>query len=108
MGKEMGSRGDFNEIVTQEDKQWGNLRLENSFKLFREFIRETDMEGVSFCGKIWIWASNRSGEGLIEKRLDMFFGSAEWLWKCNKAVVKHIMTQLSDHFMVLLYPKPKQ
>lgn len=101
-GKRWILGGNFNEIVSQEDKQGGNQRMATSFTPFREFIREMDMGEVSFCGRRWTWANNRSGEGFIEERLDMFFGSPEWLLMFDLAVVQHIMTQSSDHSVILL------
>lgn len=41
-------------------------------------------------------------EGFMEERLDMFFGSADWMLDFEKAEVKHILTQSSYHFMLLL------
>lgn len=107
MGEEMGSRGgrgDFNDIVTQADKQGGNRRVDSSINLFRTFITEIKMGEVTFRGKRWTWANNRQGEGFIEKRLDMFFGSAEWLSDFDKSVVQHVLT--SDHYMILLNIEP--
>lgn len=73
MGKEMGSRGgqgggrkgggaDFNDIVTQADKQGENRRVESSFNLFRTFITEMEMGEVTFRDKRWIWDNNRQRE----------------------------------------------
>lgn len=108
MGKKMGTKGDFNDIVTQEDKQGGILRMESSFKPFRDFIREMEMGEMNFSGRRWTWANNRVGEGFIEERLDMFFGYAKWLLDFDKAVVKHILTQSSDHSIVILDTENQQ
>lgn len=40
-----------------------------------------------FSGRRWTWANNRQGEGYIEERIVMFFGSAEWMLEFDKAVV---------------------
>lgn len=66
------------------------------------------MEEVSFKGRRWIWANNRMEEGFIEERLDMFFGSKDWMLDFEKAEVKHILTQSSNHFMLLLDTNPHQ
>lgn len=108
MGKKMGTKGDFNDIVTQEDKQGGILRMESSFNPFRDFIREMEMGEMNFSGRRWTWANNRVGEGFIEERLDMFFGSAKWFLDFDKAVVKHILTQSSDHSIVILDTENQQ
>lgn len=103
----MGYRGGFNEIDALEDKQGGNRRGENSFSFFRSFIRDIEMEEIRFKGRRWTWANNRQGEGFIEERLDMFFGSESWLLDFDKSMVQHILTQSSDHSMVLLDTEPQ-
>lgn len=98
--------GDFNDIICHEDKKGGTRRLENSFYQFRSFIRDMEIEEIRFKGKKWTWANNRQGEGFIEERLDMFFGSANWLLSSDQAMVQHILTQSSDYSMVVLDSKP--
>lgn len=39
-----GGRGDFNDIVTQADKQGENRRVDNSINLFRTFIFITEIK----------------------------------------------------------------
>lgn len=56
------------------------------------------LKGKGGCGQ-----KNRKGEGFIEERLDMFFGSAEWMVDFDKTVVQHILNQVSDHSMLMLY-----
>lgn len=99
--------GDFNGIISQEDKHRGKRRRESSFIHFRSFIREMEMEDVNFRGWRWTWANNRQGEEFIEERLNMFFGLAEWIIECDQAGVKHILAQALDRSMLLLYTKPQ-
>lgn len=80
--------------------------MDSSFNQFRSFIRDMEMEEIRFKGRRWTWANNRQGEGFIEKRLDMFFGSADWILSTDQVVVQHILTQSSDHSMVILDSKP--
>lgn len=106
--KEEDMGGDFNEIMGPVDKNGRNKRRENSFNPFRTFIRDMEMGIVSDRGRRWTWANNRHGEGFIEGRLDMFFGSAEWMLDFDKAEVLHILKQASDHAMLFLDFKPQQ
>lgn len=66
--------GDFNEIVSQEDKQGGKRKGKGLFNPVRALIREMEIREVAFRGRRWTWENNRQGEGFIEQRLDMFFG----------------------------------
>lgn len=104
----MDHRGDFNDIIGPKDKQEGRRRIESSFLPFRSFIRGIEMEEVSFKGIRWIWTNNRMEEGFIKERLDMFFGSTDWMLDFEKAEVKHILTQYSNHSMFLLDTNPHQ
>lgn len=88
--KEVGE--DFNDIISHEDKQGGKMTGESSFSPFRTFIREMEMGEIIFQERRWTWANNRSGKGLIEERLDMFFGSAEWFVSFDKSEVMHLLS----------------
>lgn len=100
--------GDFNEIVSHEDKNGGNRRGDGSFRPFKTFICEMGMGEIVHRGRRWTWANNRKGEGFIEERLDMFFGSADWLVDFARAEVQHLLNQASDHSMLLLDLLPHQ
>lgn len=58
--------GDFNDILGPKDKRGGRKGTESSFWPFRNFVRNMEMEEVTFKGKRWAWANNRVGEGFIE------------------------------------------
>lgn len=94
-------RGDFNEIKTGSEKQGGRQRSEGSFNFFNQFITNMCMAEVRYIGRTWTWANNRVGEGFIQERLDRFFGSAEWLLHFDKAEVKHVLRQASDHSLLV-------
>lgn len=68
--------GGFNEIINKEDKVWGNMRGASFFRHFKAFISEMEMGQIVHKRRRWTWENNRKWEGFIEKRLDMFFGSA--------------------------------
>lgn len=110
--KSVGARwimgGDFNDIRKNEEKIGGMRRQENSFRCFRDFILEMEMGDIRFKGNISTWANNREGEGFIQKRLDSFFGSKEWMIYCPNAEAKHILRQSSDHSLLILDTTPKR
>lgn len=100
--------GDFNEIINQEDKVWGNMRGASSFRPFKAFISEMKIGEIVHNGRRWTWENNMNWEGFIEKSVDMFFGSTNWEVDFDKAVVQHIINQSSDHSMLMLDSNPKQ
>lgn len=83
------------------------MRVESSFNIFRTFIIEMEVREVTFRDKRWTWA-NRQRERFIEKRLDMFFGSAEWLSDFDKSKVQHILTQSSSFYDFAKYRTQQQ
>lgn len=99
--------GDFNDIVSNTEKQGGRRRQENSFTKFRDFIADMDMRIIRYKGEPFTWANNKEGEGFIQERLDRFFGSANWMLQWNTSVMTNILTQSSDHSMILLDSKPQ-
>lgn len=74
------------------------------FLAFRTFVRDMKMEEVNYKGRRRTWANYRVGEGFIDERLDIFFGSTEWSVENEKEKVKHAF----DHTMLLLDTNPKQ
>lgn len=72
-------REDYNDFVSQDDKQSGYIRPDSSFASFRSFVRDMEMGDILFQGRRWTWANNMSGERFTEERLDWFFGSKDWL-----------------------------
>lgn len=81
--------------------------MECSFIPFRSFIRDMQMGKINFKGKRWTCTNNRQGEGFIQKRLDRFFCSPEWLLEFENTKVLHVMCQASDHDMILLDAIPQ-
>lgn len=57
---------------------------------------------MPYKGMIWTLANNRVGEGFIEERLDLVFGSVEQIAENEKARVQYFLKYSSDQSMVLL------
>lgn len=108
MGRQVDIRGDLNDIKYQKENKRERIRPEASYKSFREFIEQMDMEEIRFFGKEWTWTNNWEDAGYIEVRLDGFFGSGQWLFEHVNAVVRHIEKQASDHYLLVLDTKPEQ
>lgn len=63
--------GDFNDTRSQQEKNGGRVRNENSCNEFKDFILRMNMEKVEYQGRKQTWANN--WKGYIEARLDKFF-----------------------------------
>lgn len=63
---------------------------------------------MPYKGMIWTLANNRLGEGFIEERLDLVFGSIERTAENEKAGVQYFLKYSSDQSKVLLDTYPDQ
>ncbi|GER39262.1 RNA-directed DNA polymerase (reversetranscriptase)-related family protein [Striga asiatica] len=66
--------GDWNDIISNEEKRGGNMRLESSFI---GFIEDMEMKEVDQKGAFFTWGNNRFNDGYVEERLDKVFISWE-------------------------------
>ncbi|CAA0811024.1 Unknown protein, partial [Striga hermonthica] len=94
--------GDFNDILSNQDKRGGRLRDHNSFRDFQNFVNTIGMGETRISGHRFTWANNRQGENFIEALLDRVFLSPDWLIRYPNAFVNHITMSSSDHNMLTL------
>lgn len=98
----------MNDIRYPSGKIERRARSEASCLGFRKFIETMGMEEIVFQGNMCTWANNWEEEGYIERRLDRFFGTANWLLVYATALVHHVKRQASDHSLLILNTNPNQ
>ncbi|XP_071916194.1 uncharacterized protein [Coffea arabica] len=54
--------GDFNDIVSNEEKWGGTLRVERSLMEFKNFIDQNNLIAISFEGHPWTWSNHWEDE----------------------------------------------
>lgn len=99
--------GDFNEVLSQEEK-FG--RLEHRSKLieyFREVLLDCGLMNLGFQGFQYTWSNKRKLEP-VYTRLDLFVVNAQWCSLFPNCVVSHLNEGTSDHLPVLLTKRRKQ
>ncbi|XP_071921713.1 uncharacterized protein [Coffea arabica] len=87
MNKAVGTRhmivGDFNDILSNEEKWEGVVREERSFKDFKEFIDQNSLIDIGFEGQPWTWSNHWDNEGEIQtlerKEKKRFYFDKRWL-----------------------------
>ncbi|XP_071914130.1 uncharacterized protein [Coffea arabica] len=98
--------GDFNDIVSNEEKWGGNLKEERSFTEFKDFIDHTNLIDLGFEGQPWTWSNHWEDEGEIRQRLDRCLASYDWVQTFEKARCQHLDTYASDHSILCLDTEP--
>ena len=69
--------GDFNEILTMEEKQGGLIRPLRPMQEFREALLQCGLVDLGFQGNIFTWSNGQEGEGFVQERLDRAYGTIE-------------------------------
>ncbi|XP_071909569.1 uncharacterized protein [Coffea arabica] len=99
--------GDFNDIVSNDEKWSGNWRDERSFKDFKEFINGNQMIDIGFEGHPWTWCNNWDVEGEIKQRLDRGLCNYSWYQTFDQVKCRHMETYASDHSMIMIDTRPR-
>ncbi|KAL8127738.1 hypothetical protein AgCh_014603 [Apium graveolens] len=77
--------GDFNEIMSLEEKRGGQSHLSALIDGFSEVIMECGLVDLGFLGDIFTWERSRGTERWIQERLDRALATKEWMDMFNSA-----------------------
>ncbi|XP_071900933.1 uncharacterized protein [Coffea arabica] len=98
--------GDFNDIISNEEKWGGIYRQETSFQDFKQFINGNQLMDIGFTGHPWTWCNNWEDTGEIKQRLDRGLCSLSWSQVYENIVCRHIDSYASDHSILIIDTKP--
>jgi ribonuclease HI len=94
--------GDFNEVLSSDDKFGGlPVRLGRS-QLFNNCLNDCGMIDLGFHGPRFTWSNLREVRYLIQERLDRGFANTAWREAYPEASVHHLTRTHSDHCPVLV------
>ncbi|POO04030.1 Endonuclease/exonuclease/phosphatase [Trema orientale] len=94
--------GDFNEILSHEDKSGGSLRSEHSMTAFRNVIDLCCLRPLDYTGVKFTWEKKSPGIKNIKERLDWAMINQHWL-PCSKSIeLEHLDFYNSDHRALLV------
>jgi hypothetical protein len=94
--------GDFNEVVTQEEKEGSNLRKESQMTGFREALEACRLGDLGFSGSPFTWSNRRSDGTFTKERLDRAVANQEWCSLFPSSAVDILAARTSDHCPVLV------
>jgi hypothetical protein len=69
--------GDFNEILTQEEKIGALLRKEGQMDQFRNALVNCKLTDLGFIGSKYTWTNCRSADNFVKERLDRVVANSE-------------------------------
>jgi hypothetical protein len=94
--------GDFNAIISLDDKLGGRPFNSYSPNPFIDFMDGYGMIDLGFYGNPYTWSNHRHGFSLIKERLDRGIANCNWINFFPSYSVIHLPAHTSDHSPLLL------
>ena len=94
--------GDFNDIISSEEKDGGTDRPEGSFSDLRTFFSEGDLFDLQHSGDFLSWRGKRGGH-LVRCRLDRAVSNTLWTERFPSARCEYLGFESSDHMPLLSF-----
>ena len=98
--------GDFNEILSSNEKNGGNLRPMGAMMGFWQTLLHCGLVDLGFNGYRFTWRNGRVGLAFVEERLDKVVATSEWREMFPRTKVRHIPVSYSDHYAILMDMDP--
>jgi len=92
--------GDFNDILTNQEKEGGRVRAEGSFVDFRTFMSECDLYDLPHTRDFLSWRGVWT-EGVVRCRLDRAVANSHWFDIFHSGSVEYLNYEGSDHRPIL-------
>ncbi|XP_027082559.1 uncharacterized protein [Coffea arabica] len=89
--------GDFNEVISSEEKQGGRPLGRASQSSLAQILLQGGLMDMDCSGPSLTWSNCRKGIGSVRKRLDRALCNNLWRAQFQEAVVKHMVRTHSDH-----------
>ena len=99
--------GDFNELLSQQDKLGGNPIIRSRASAFCSMLEACNLLDMGFVGPRFTWVCKKNNSFIYE-RLDRAFCDPLWRNLFPEASIQHLARTRSDHcpLIVNLYPQP--
>ncbi|XP_075092565.1 uncharacterized protein LOC142172779 [Nicotiana tabacum] len=93
---------DFNAIMFQDDRLFGNPITYTEIKDYSECAHEWLLTKIQWGGDYYTWYNKLPGSDRIYSRLDSAFGNHEWMMACGHLIMKYDVPFISAHAPMLL------
>lgn len=90
-------KGDFNCVLSPNDKVGGTMHFLNSMTDFQGFVASLGLRDAGYKGTKYTWTNKQSGSSFIKARLDRVLLNTEWCNIYQNLEVKHLIRGVSDH-----------
>lgn len=90
-------RGDFNKILTADEKQGGSERIQRQMDIFRAAIYSCNLIDLGFKGHKFTWRKSKNDPNSTRERIDRFFAPHDFIDKFGPIEVEHRIWHSSDH-----------
>ncbi|XP_074306600.1 uncharacterized protein LOC141641852 [Silene latifolia] len=100
--------GDFNEILSGQEKEGGVIRGERQMDAFREALDDCALQDMGYKGNIFTWQRGLTAETMIRERLDRALATMEWRYLFPRAFVQHFPIYSSDHAAIIIKEEERQ
>ncbi|KAK2651258.1 hypothetical protein Ddye_018747 [Dipteronia dyeriana] len=94
--------GDFNEVLSDAEKERGHRRDWSYISTFQEALDGCGLEDMGYVRLKFTWCNKRDGSNMIHERLDRFTNNLGWRNLFPNYMVKHLDFRRSDHRPLLL------
>ncbi|PKU84134.1 hypothetical protein MA16_Dca024167 [Dendrobium catenatum] len=95
--------GDFNCILSQEEKRGGKKFVfsQGSLEMLK-FMNDNDYHDIGMVVPRYTWCNNKVGSGRILERLDRCLLNSMAIQRIQIAIVRHLARLASDHYPIVL------
>lgn len=94
--------GDFNEILSRNEKLGCASRPQQQMDSFRNAVERCNFKDMGYYGLHFTWCNQQEGDDRIYLRLDRAFATIDWLDHFSSIKVHHLLDITSDHCPLLL------
>jgi hypothetical protein len=99
--------GDFNDILSSDEKQGRSQRPQWLINGFREAVSDSGLVDIHWKGYPFTWFKSLGTERAVEEKLDRAMANDIWCNMFQYATVECLTTTASDHYPLLLECDPK-